>query len=492
MLRHKVPLLASFFSLLIALALPLTAQEQAQDQDINSHARIVRISYIEGTVQLDNSHGFENVTMNVPISQGARLLTRSDGWAEVQFEDGSSIRLAPETQIKFSQLARHSSGGTITTVDLDQGEVEFQVAAHEGSDFAVTVRNKAIVLKHSGRFRVTSTNSDPLEVAVSKGEVGVKDFSSGDEVSVRKNETFTLDSSDPDQYDLARGVNADELDRWSHGREEYLSSNAGNQNYLQSPYQYGSSDLNYYGQYVDVAGYGYCWQPYGVNLGWDPFMNGYWAFSPQFGYYWVSSYPWGWMPYRYGRWVFINGRGWFWQPGFWGGWHSQPLIAQAPPGFHPPIPPAQVISGREPIVGHNPGSTRGPVTRTFNGESPAQVERRIPDRRVFTNDDIEKLVPSSNAGSTEQQSQSGTSGTDKANIHPPVSSRPVEEPSRPVTSQPNPAPAPSAPVIHAPRETRPNAPPPSAPRMESAPMSHGGSSGSSGSSHSSSGSGRPH
>jgi hypothetical protein len=337
---------------------------------------------------------------------------------------------------------------------------------------------------------VTSTNSDPLEVAVAKGEVGVKDFSGGGEVSVRKNETFTLDSSDPDQYNLARGVNADELDRWSLGREDYLSSNAGNRSYLQSPYQYGASDLNYYGQYVDVAGYGYCWQPYGVNLGWDPFMNGYWAFSPPFGYVWVSSYPWGWMPYRYGRWVFINGRGWFWQPGSWGGWHSQPLIAQAPPGFHPPIPPAQIVSGRQPVVTGKSGTTRGPVTRTFNGESPAQMEHRIPDRRVFTDDDV-RIVQ--RAGSAEQPSQSGntepstTTATEKGHTHPPASSRPVEEPSHPVASRP--APASTAPVMHAPRETRSSSPPPSAPRMESAPMSHGGGSAPS---HSSSGGGRPH
>jgi len=47
-----------------------------------SHARIVRISYVEGEVRLDTGHGYENVTMNVPVTEHSWLQTRSDGWAE--------------------------------------------------------------------------------------------------------------------------------------------------------------------------------------------------------------------------------------------------------------------------------------------------------------------------------------------------------------------------------------------------------------------------
>src|SRR5208282_3779479 len=82
-----------------------------------------------------------------------------------------------------------------------------------------------------------------------------------------------------------------------------------------SPYAYGVSDLNYYGSFSTLPGYGVMWQPYLVGMGWDPFMDGAWAFYPGFGYGWVSAYPWGWTPYHSGSWVFVNGRGWFWQAG---------------------------------------------------------------------------------------------------------------------------------------------------------------------------------
>ncbi len=65
-------------------------------------------------------------------------------------------------------------------------------------------------------------------------------------------------------------MEADDLDQWSKQRDDSLSTYASaGQSYAQSPYQYGASDLNYYGQYYDVPGYGEVWQPnnVGVQLG---------------------------------------------------------------------------------------------------------------------------------------------------------------------------------------------------------------------------------
>ncbi len=378
---------------LVFLFAPFAHAQDTDDADEHdSHARIVRVSYVDGEVRLDSGHGYENVTVNVPVMEHNWLQTRSDGWAEVQLEDGSLIRLAPDTQVAFTELARLSSGGVVTTIDLDQGEAEFKIAKHDDSEFQVTVKNKTIVLAHSGTFRITSTNNDPLEVAVFKGEVDVRDPESGGEVAVKKNETFVVDAADIARYALDKGTEADELDQWSKQRDDYLSSYAANRNYAQSPYQYGVNDLNYYGQYYDVAGYGNVWQPNGVGQGWDPFLNGYWGFSPGFGSYWVSSYPWGWMPYRYGQWVFINGRGWFWAPGGWHSWHTLPRWANAPPGFRPPIPPVdrQVVGGT-PGQGRPGGSGRiGGVAGPVGG---LPGDRGRGGRRVLTNDDVQAKVP---------------------------------------------------------------------------------------------------
>lgn len=425
MVRYK-----GLLGLLFAVAVLLAPLANAQEQDeVDSHARIVRLSYVDGGVQIagDRVSGYENATLNMPISERDQLRTGTDGRVEVQFEDGSTIRLAPESQITFAELGRLSSGATVTSIDLDSGEAEFQVNRHsDDSIFAIHASQRVITLKHSSRFRVTSTNSDPLEVVVWKGEVSLRDPDSDKEIAIKKDETFALDAMDTGHYDLEKSAEADDLDGWSSEREHYLSSYASNAT-INSPYQYGVSDLNYYGQYYNVPGYGYCWQPYGVNLGWDPFMNGYWSYSPQFGYLWVSAYPWGWMPYRYGHWVFLNGYGWLWQPGNFGFWSRVPHILNPPSGFHAPVPPASRAAG--------PAST--PAGSGFAGGTSGRLN---PGRGFRSGDGNRPVITNDNfPGRTEAPAVVGQHGEiHDRRIRPETEASPAvktqtQEPSQPVS-----------------------------------------------------------
>lgn len=74
--------------------------------------------------------------------------------------------------------------------------------------------------------------------------------------------------------------------------------------------------LSPYGVWVEVPGYGRCWQPTVavINPGWRPYCDdGYWVWS-DCGWYWRSHYSWGWAPFHYGRWQLASGRGWCWVP----------------------------------------------------------------------------------------------------------------------------------------------------------------------------------
>ena len=60
----------------------------------DSQARIVRLSQVDGDVQIDRNigRGYEKAFINLPITQGAKLRTGSDARAEIEFEDGSTLR----------------------------------------------------------------------------------------------------------------------------------------------------------------------------------------------------------------------------------------------------------------------------------------------------------------------------------------------------------------------------------------------------------------
>lgn len=330
----------------VSLLLMVCASPSGRADD--SHARMVSVTYISGTVRLNN----QNVTINAPVIEGNVLSTSTDSLAEVRFEDGSTMRLAPETEVTFSQLARLSSGNAITRVDLDQGEAEFYVEKPSAGFLAVDVHNKNILFKHSGRYRILSINSDPLELAVWKGTAEVHDHESGQNVEVEGKETFTLAANDPQEYDLQDGVVGDELDQWSQSRDNYLAaSSPSNGNGLISP----SSGFVGYG-FGDICQSNYFWG------------------SPYFYYpgqpYWFSAAP-G---------LCFNSL-FFYPPNFYG-YVYPPVIYppfRRPPRIHPPTPPPLAAGVLKLGSGTKSVQSKAVVTR--------------PAIRVFDEDNFKRTQP---------------------------------------------------------------------------------------------------
>jgi hypothetical protein len=74
-------------------------------------------------------------------------------------------------------------------------------------------------------------------------------------------------------------------------------------------------DLSPYGYWVRDPYYGTVWYPDHRTPGWQPYVNGRWVYTVEYGWYWESEEQWGWATYHYGRWVYTAGYGWVWVPG---------------------------------------------------------------------------------------------------------------------------------------------------------------------------------
>lgn len=361
MLRHSW-----FRGFLIAASLLMFALYASAD----SRARIVRLSDVEGKVQLDrgDGHGLQSAFLNMPISEGTRVVTDDDAKAEVQFEDGSNIRLVPNSEIDFPRLALRSNGGKVTTVELKDGSAYFNFHKHDKDEFTLQVTQPQVELQHSSSFRV-DVDHGAMKLAVLNGEVNVS--GGAETATVKKNETLSLDPSD-DRYTLAKEISSEPWDQWNTERDEYSEAySTSNFNTSYSPYSYGASDLNYYGSYYNSP-WGVVWRPYYTNALWDPFADGAWLMEPGFGWTWVSAYPWGWLPFHYGSWIFWPGFGWCWQPGAWNSFVPVTPVFNPPTGFRPPAPPPQHGGGAGIVtVGHGPGV--GPRPIGPGGGRPAAV-----------------------------------------------------------------------------------------------------------------------
>ena len=319
----------------------------------DSQARVVRLSEVQGEVQVDRNtgRGFEKGFLNLPITQGLKLQTKHDGRAEVEFEDGSTLRVTPDTVIDFPQLSLHDSGAKASAVHLQEGTAYVKFAGAKGDEFTLTFAHEKLSLAHSAHLRIEMADTTAT-LAVFSGDVQAEGESGT--LAVSKNHTASFDLTHGDRYTLAKNLEPGPFDAWDKQQDQYHQQYASNSYSSYSPYAYGTSDLNYYGNFSNVPGYGTVWQPYFAGAGWDPFMNGAWAFAPGFGYGWVSAYPWGWTPYHYGAWIYLPSNGWAWQPGgSWAGW-SAPRIVHPPSNFVLPQPPSSSGQGMTVV-------NRGPV-----------------------------------------------------------------------------------------------------------------------------------
>jgi len=388
----------------LALSVGLIIAFGATAAMAESHARIVRLSDIQGTVQIDRNtgQGYEKATVNMPLVEGMKLAAKAEGRAEVEFEDGSTVRITPNTKIEFTALSLQDSGAKVSTVTLTEGLAYFDYSAKQKDNvFTVIFQDEKVRPEESVRFRVNLEEATAV-VAVFNGELKVDGLSGPVEVS--KNRSAIFDLTNGNKSTIAKNVEEEPFDAWDKQQAKYQQEYASKGSYHNYPYGYGVSDLNYYGNYTTVPGYGMMWQPYFAGVGWDPFMDGSWMFYPGAGYTWVSAYPWGWMPYRYGAWNFVPGYGWMWAPGgFGGGWATVVPVTNPPIRFKPPTPPvrgtATVAVGR-------------PVPSTFS-----------PSRLVVRNDSAGLGVPRgavSNMSKVAHQAQT----TGAATVHPAPSRTP--------------------------------------------------------------------
>ncbi|MDQ3626870.1 MAG: hypothetical protein M3372_07050, partial [Verrucomicrobiota bacterium] len=109
------------------------------------------------------------------------------------------------------------------------------------------------------------------------------------------------------------------------------------------------------GYWLDVDGYGYCWQPTVAvsNRTWRPYADGYWAYT-DVGWTWVSYEPFGWATYHYGRWARLRNHGWVWVPGYewgpsWVSWRTGGNYV----GWAP-LPPRRYAGGGEVVYSGRP------------------------------------------------------------------------------------------------------------------------------------------
>jgi len=293
-----------------------------------------RIQRVDGEVALNNSTSAETTDENwiearpnQPFTVGDKIYTRENSRASLAFTGRNFARLDPNTSLDVLSLSDRR-----TQLALRDGSAIFDVGyLAPGEMFEVATPYGAVDLQQPGLYNVGIDDGNVL-VSVLSGLAQVVGLGGSGQIS--KGEVLRLIGQTASDVVLSRidGRDAGYLvdDYYGYQYPQYYDGRYSDYNaYLNDPnyfdpyrrtssYQYvnsyipGLSDLDDYGNWQNLNGYGNAWSPR-VDNGWSPYQDGYWMNDHPYGPTWVSAEPWGYAPYHYGRWANVGDR-WYWIP----------------------------------------------------------------------------------------------------------------------------------------------------------------------------------
>ena len=227
--------------------------------------------------------------------------------AEVQFDYGHTVRIGPDSQIRFAELGRNDD-----TVQLAAGTVAVGVLQRTSQFTQVETPSVTVRPREVGLYRITIRSDGTTAITVRSGSAAIL-TPQGNRTLEPGSTMLVSGPADDPSIQFEGTVAHDSFDQWNADRDEaYQRSN--DYQYV-SPSIPGAYALNGYGQWQSDPQYGYAWYP-NVAAGWTPYSSGQWTSEPYYGWTWVDNDSWGYAPFHYGRWYHDQRRNrWAWAPG---------------------------------------------------------------------------------------------------------------------------------------------------------------------------------
>jgi hypothetical protein len=271
-------------------------------------ARVGRLNYMNGAVSMRpaGSDDWVAAVPNRPLTTGDKIWTDNDSRAEMHV--GSTvIRIDAQTELDLTAV-----DDNILQMRLAQGSMNIVVRhLNDGEDYEIDTPNGAVSIGRSGEYRIDAgPDGTTSVVTVWTGSVEVT--SAGSSFAVNPRQQAAINGTDSPTYNLVDAPAYDAWDQWCVGRDQ-RDANSQSARYV-STEMTGYEDLDTYGHWQTVPGYGPVWYPNAQPAGWAPYHTGHWVWVDPWGWTWIDDAPWGYAPYHYGRWVNAGGY-WGWVPG---------------------------------------------------------------------------------------------------------------------------------------------------------------------------------
>ncbi len=183
-----------------------------------SYVRIVSLSFVSGTV-LARRPGFPkwaSAALNMPIEEGSSVVTARDSFAEVQFENGSTLRVGQLSRVDFTQLAFAARDGYINHLKLVTGLATIHIIAKRRDIYMLLVSGASLLPYGNTEFR-TELRRQHLRVEVFRGHLKATDASRTAQLD--RNQVLDCDYSDGGTFQVTSKIQMDQWDAWVQKRD---------------------------------------------------------------------------------------------------------------------------------------------------------------------------------------------------------------------------------------------------------------------------------
>ncbi|MCU0275355.1 MAG: FecR family protein [Acidobacteria bacterium] len=314
---------ALFLLLVAGLILP-AGQLAAAGNAIYGH-----ISFVDnGATILRVDGGEDQAVVNLPLAPGDTVITSDGGRCELQFDNGTVVRLDKGSRLRLASVLAPSltSSWKITTLELEKGQLYALPQSYSREMFQVITPNAAANLKTRVRAYVRMDDDGGTSFFSDGGKFNVlygADSRSLRRIKIKSNRPAAITAAHAASGQVEkRGL---EFMAWNEYVDRHFMELHRGMSKIPPKLKLGNPALTYwaekwsslYGEWIYDDLLGYVWRPADEVFAYShrPFFHA--SFTRIAGQlFLVPQEPWSWVPAHMGTWIWLD-RGWTWIPGDW-------------------------------------------------------------------------------------------------------------------------------------------------------------------------------
>ncbi len=332
-MRQKDILVLGVLGLSLLLAMPALANYKMVNGGKDFY--FGHISYVEikhdgkdPVVFREGQERPEVALLNLPLGPGDVIQTSDGRRCEVQFDNGTIVRLDYDTELKIETILAPSlsTAKKISNLLLPKGQIYVMYKKYDSLEiFQIITPSAAVKLAHH-TIATIRHSKEGTDIQVERGKAHIlygEDKSNPLEAKLKTRERTVVTpfhQAAPASYEegsdfLTWNASINENFRVLH-EESFLPKPI--QKLPKAVVYFAQRYGNLYGEWLWHPLYGYVWRPYYNDFypwgTWHPLYYGSWAVY-QGELFWIPEEPWGWVPYHLGIWMWDPKKGWLWLPG---------------------------------------------------------------------------------------------------------------------------------------------------------------------------------